>query len=144
MNYSVNECLRILHHAEQRLNREITIDEVQGGALATILIPEDYAAATKVILSTEWLTRLMLIDNSSPRLKNALIPTLVSITTRFPGLSGQITNVGVLRHVSSRPPRRPQEGFLLRTRFPALFVTQRLAIAGSPFRVVGARHSDLP
>ena len=61
----MDECVRILWHAERRLGREITAQEVEQGALRTLLIPEDYAAVTQVStfslaisLSVERLTHL--------------------------------------------------------------------------------------
>jgi hypothetical protein len=38
----------VLAQAENRLGREITIDEMSGGQLGTILIPADYILPTKV------------------------------------------------------------------------------------------------
>ena len=50
MTYTVNECVRIICHAEYRIGHEITYDEVSQGALTQLLIPKDYASITQVCL----------------------------------------------------------------------------------------------
>ena len=49
VTYTVDECVRIITHAERRLGREISHEEISRGALSEILLPEDYASVTQVL-----------------------------------------------------------------------------------------------
>ena len=46
----MDECVRIIGHAECRLGWEITFDEVSEGTLKELLLPEDYASITQVMI----------------------------------------------------------------------------------------------
>ena len=47
--YTVDECVHIITHAEHRLGREISHEEISWGALSEILLLEDYASVTQVL-----------------------------------------------------------------------------------------------